>query len=119
MIFLRGSIDLQGTMLEDISRKAVSGVAFRDDGKKADETDLTGVVDVTTPTAAKAMVATMKALQGTLVTIVESTGQQYTNVAVKKVISPIWKFAGTPSGGINGGEYLVSATFRVQMTEIS
>ena len=77
--------DPLGTTLEEISRPGADGHEYRDQGERSEPFTVTALVDVTSAANAAAMVETVKALQGTLVTVYDDRAQQYDDVCVERV----------------------------------
>lgn len=77
--------DPPGTVLEEISRPGVDGHEYRDQGERSEPFTVTALVDVTSAAAAAAMIETVKALQGTLVTVYDDRSQQYDETCVERV----------------------------------
>lgn len=117
-ITLRGSINPLGTDVIDITRPGVDGHAFMDIGKHAGRSQMQSIVDLTTAGAAKTVILAYKSLKGTLVSVVDDTGETYTNVLVVEVITTNPKFVATPVGGITGGNYILRANWVLQHTDV-
>lgn len=117
VITLRGGINPgTGEQLQDITRPGVDGIAYRKVGKRGRPFTMESVVDVANAAAVTTAIANYKALQGTLVTVVENNGQTWTNVAVLNVrpAEPQKVLTAT-----TGSDYLLRATWTLQMTETS
>jgi len=122
MLDLTGAVvPATGQTVEDITRAGVDGTAYRQIGKRGPPFTMTSLVDVQTTAAAATLDGTYKALQGTLVTVVDCVGNSWSNVAVLDV-SPIRIQAVTCAtagkSGANPG-CLVSATWTLQCTNTS
>lgn len=117
-ITLRGSINPTGTDVIEITRPGVDGHAFMDMGKHAGKSQMQSIADVSNASGAKAAILAYKALKGTLITVTDDTGQQYTNVLVQEVIATNPKNVKTPVGGLVGGSYLLSANWVLQHTNV-
>jgi len=101
------------TEVEDVTRRAVSGIAVRSLGTRGDEFELTGSTDVADTTAVAALYLGYKALQGTLVAIVID-GVTFSNYLVIGVEITDWNLVATPVGGINGGAYVVESQWKMR-----
>lgn len=114
---LKGIIEpATGEKLQDITRPGVDGVAYRKVGKRASRTQLTTIVDLASGNV-ETEIDEYKALEGTLVTIVDEAGITWSNVAVLMVRPlPIRRVASSV-GGINGGTRILTCQWVVQATE--
>ncbi len=122
----RTVLDMTGTLepatgegLQDISRPGVDGTAYRKTGKRASRSQITTLVDLGSSGGVDSEIAAYKALQGTLVTVVDAAGISWTNVAVLRVNVLPYKHTIQAVGGVNGGSYLLRCQWVVQMTETS
>jgi len=118
MITVRGTPQPAGMVLADITRANVDGHAYQEQGYHAAPEFLTSIVDLTTAAGVKTEIEGYKALQATLVTIVDDLGNSWTNVAILSVRTSGGKYVACPVGGVNGGNYLLSAQWQVQHTEV-
>lgn len=106
-ISLDGDIDVQKPTLSEITRPAVDGRAWRDEGERANIVTLSGVVDVDGGSAADTKMTTYSNMIGTTVSI-RLRGQTRTNYLVVDVITTGRKALATAAGGVTAGTYLVS-----------
>ena len=114
-IFLRGAIDLAtGTRTQDITRANVDGVAFRQIGKRSDDFDVISEGDVDVVSTA---VNAYKALEGTLVTVVDDAGVSETNVAVRRVVKLSAEYRANVVGGITAGNWWLRCQWTLRCTE--
>lgn len=111
-ISLSGDLTEAGTLLQDISDPGRNGNAFKKMSSKAQETELTGVVDLTSSAAAKSYLATLAALEGTVVSIT-IRGQAHTDYLVLRATITSRRYVETPVGGVNGGNWLTRSSFTV------
>jgi len=112
-------IPATGEQLQDITRQGVDGVAFRKVGKGSKSFTLKSMRDVATAAAAKTLTLEYKAAQATVVTVLDATGQSWTNLVVESVQVDAPKFVVSKSGGLDAGSsgYLVGATWVLRATE--
>jgi len=119
VLSIDGDFDLAtGEQLEDITRANVDGISYRKLGKRGHPFQLISLVDVATAGAAKAELEAYKALQGTLVTVVDDTGASVSQLAVLSVrrAGPVRRVV-NPVGGVNGGSYLLAARWDLEPTD--
>lgn len=119
VISITGDLDLgTGERLEDITRANVDGRSFRKVGKMGTPFEVTTVVDLVTAGAAASEFEAYEGLQGTLVSVVDDTGQTVQNVAVLDVrrTGPVVRVV-SPVGGVNGGGYLLTARWSLVATD--
>lgn len=105
-ISLKGHPDLPGMQVEPITKRGVGGVAFLEEAFRAEPTPiyLHGLVE-TLPQLAVAL-SDMKNLQGTQVSLYDSSGQLYNGVVItnvrhirnKFVLKPSWLNVSYASG---------------------
>ena len=111
---IRWAKSLEGEQLVDITRNGVDGVAFQKTGARSEPSEAILIVDCDSGSDADTFFSTVKAMQGTLITIVDDFGVTTTNVAVISVrrVSKITTM--TPVGGVTAGTVLLtlSATLR-------
>ena len=107
-----------GEQVEEITRAGVDGVAFRKIGKRGFAFEMRSVVDVADAAAAQTLVGNYKALQGSIVNIVDDTGRTWNNYIVLRVRPIQARPVTSATGGlVNDPEYLVSASWIMQATE--
>lgn len=109
-IKLDGDIDVQKLTLEEVTRPAADGRAFRKDGEHCDIFTLRGLAEVATGAAADTKITTYSNMIGTNVSII-LRGQTRANYLVVNVVTVARKAlansAGGPSGGL--GLYLIES----------
>ncbi len=108
-IALNGEIDGAGTMVTEISRPAADGRAFRIVGTKGGEFSLVSIADVASASDAKTLLATYKAMQGTICTITKSGGQAHTYFLCLNVRPLGRRQVAGAVGGLVGGTWIVEA----------
>ena len=97
-----GAVDgLLGQTLEEITRAGVDGHAFRRLGLRADPFQIDTVVDLEDAEAAEDEYAAYKALQGTLVSLVEPDATEHADLAVLRVTIVSRQAIATSVGGVN------------------
>ena len=119
LTFNGGVVPGTGENLQDITRINVDGVGLRKTGKKGKPFTLNSIADMDTAAETKSVAASYKALQGTLVTLVDDFQQSFTNVAVLDVTPGKPSRGRTASGGLTAGEYILPCTWLLQLTETS
>lgn len=112
----RGSLNTAQAILRDDTPPGVDGHSFLKLGKRAEPQQVVGVIDYTTLANLAAGKAALLALQGTLVTVEDDLGTSYANVAVLRAQSISERKLETAVGGVNGGAFLLTMAFRLQMT---
>ena len=119
-IRLRGGIHPVAEVPQEITRPNVDGHAFRRFGKRGMSSLWESVVDLTQANVSTT-IAGYRALQGTLVTLVDEAGDSYTNVMVRSVrigsVFAVTKAVGGLASGSN--RYMLMATWEIQPTEVS
>jgi hypothetical protein len=80
-----GKLNRQGITLREISRPGVDGQAYQDVGMRARASQVRTFGDFDTDADAEQRLRQYKALQGTLVTVVDETDQTFSNVCVLSV----------------------------------
>ena len=118
MITIKGVPTPPATMVAEITRPNVDGHAYVAQGSRAPVELLSSRVDLVSAAAAGNEIVAYRALCSTLVTYVDDVGNTWTNVMVLSVRAS-YKYVATPVGGVNGGNYLVSAQWQVQHTGIT
>jgi hypothetical protein len=118
VITVKGAPAPVGTVVADVSRPGVTGHAFQELGARAEPVVMESVIDCTDNAALKAEILEYVALQGTLVTVVDDLGNTWTNVMVLRVRTGQGKYVASAVGGVNGGNYLLRATWEMIFTEL-
>lgn len=119
-VTLKGEINPgSGHQMEEITRPGVDGVAFRRIGRRGFPFKVQSMVDVATDSAAAALLSSYKALQGTVVSLTDETGQVWNNIVVLNVRPAGRKYVVAKSGGLDAGQtgYLVRCEWMLQATE--
>lgn len=120
VISVGGAMNLgTGENLEHITRPHVDGVAYRKVGKRGKPFNLQTVVDLGSGVACKTELEVYKDLQGTLVTVQDDVGVQFTNLAVLEVQRVSVVQVISPVGGVNGGNHLLRCAWTLQPTDVS
>ena len=103
--------------VEDITRAGIDGQAFRTVGKRAPVVTVTCEVDTAAPAT---LMASVLALRGTLVTVVNGDGNSYSNVMVLDVSKPVARPIKSAVGGLAGGSatHWFTCAFRLQNTTV-
>lgn len=99
----------------EITRPRVDGHAFERLGKRGQPVTLQTEVDVSNVSTA---FAAYLALQSTFVTVVDPDGQSFSNVLVLGVAKVASKKVLTPQGGVNGGDWMLTAQWQLQPTNV-
>jgi len=118
VLFVQGTLDTPGMVTEPLTRPGVDGVAFREQGSRSKPTEMVSIVDVDDAAGVVAEIAAYKALQGTLVTVVDDRGSTTANVMVIEV-QPVGARAIGPSvGGVStSAGLLLTCRWTLQTTE--
>lgn len=117
-ITLRGPVVPLAERVETLKRKGLSGSDFRRVGKGALPFTVETMVDVSSTAGAKTKMLAYAALCGTLVTVKDDLGNQWTNVMVLNVRATEHSRTGTAVGGVNTTPAaIVRATWEMQATE--
>ena len=85
MISIQGRPAHLGESVEEITRPGADGHAWKYQGLRSEQRQLTTVSDFASAGAARAEMAGYAALKGQLVTIVDDFGQTYTDVMILDV----------------------------------
>jgi hypothetical protein len=101
--------------VEDITRPEIDGHAFRRLGKRGAAVQVTTEVDTANATTA---LAAYRALIGTLVSVVRSDGATVTQVLVQDVTGVHTKKLTGAAGGVNGGNWLLTAQWTLLPTAV-
>lgn len=96
---LDGDLDPDGQTVEENTRPAVDGRAFRELGERGDETTLFGVALVETSSEAKTIRENYKAIQSTIVSIIRNE-QTHTNYLILNVGDFRRQQVGAQAGGV-------------------
>lgn len=104
----------EGEQLVDITRNGVDGVAFQKTGERSEPSQATIIVDCDSGIDADSTFNTIKAMQGTLITIVDDFGATTNYVAVTNVRKADQHTVLTAVGGVTAGSVLltINATLR-------
>lgn len=121
-ITLRGESQQQASQVAVISRDGIDGVRARLQAKRAEPSRYVGIIDTENVAAAEAKRVALSGLQGSVVTLTDDLGTEFTNVLVL-LARPI---AGSPRVALSavGGEesstdrVMVTFEFLVQLTEV-
>jgi len=109
-------LDLMGQQVKKINRAGVDANAFHQLGKRADPVDVPCVADIDGFANVKTTIQGYKALEGTLVSVVSSVGNTYTNVMVQKVRVGRPKKVITPVGGLGPYDHVLPSIWTLQST---
>jgi hypothetical protein len=109
---LRGSLSPEANTLEEITRPAVDGRAFRFQGQRGEIRQLQGFVDQATTVAAAASQATYRSMVGTLVSIILA-GVTYNNYLILNVENMDIEVYGNAVGGQADGAVGLFSTWTV------
>ena len=103
--------DPPGEQTQLLQRPGVDGMGARKLGTRGRAYRITTLVDATDANRA-AKIASLKALQGTIVTVVDGAGDTFTQVLVQRVVHNV-KAILTPAGGVEGasGTWMVTGNF--------
>ena len=108
-----------GEELVDITRANVDGVAYTKTGTRGRPFSAASTVDVASAAAAKALALSYAGLVGTVVTLVDASGQSWTNVAVLDVVVGPVRAVVCMVGGLaisDGSDgYLIAARWTLQV----
>ena len=115
-ISMRGNLALIGEAVETWTRRGSDGLGIRKIGMVPEPVFLSTLADVTGAAGAKTAALAYKALQGSLQTITDDTGQTYSNVLIRRVNIFTPKKVLTSVGGLVGGDHLLRAQWEVQAT---
>ena len=101
---MRGTVVPAATQVEPIARPGVDGMAYRDTGSRAHESNLYTVTMLAATTDVDGRLAQYKALVGTEVTVLDAFGSTFSNVMVldvqfigQRVFSGVCSTAGSRS----------------------
>ena len=114
---LTHNLDPMGEQSEDITRRGVSGCAVTKIGKRSEHSRAVTKVDIVDD---QAEFTAYKALETTLITIVDNHGKTYNNVLVHKVRKTSARKINTIVGGVSGQDsaYLLVCEWTLQCTEV-
>jgi len=106
-----------GITLEEITRPGVVGVAYRQVGKRGDPFTVQTLVDVASAASAQTLIRGYKALQGTVVPVIDGIGNAWPYVLVMGVRPNQPKYAAAMQGGLSGSwtGYLIECTWTLQI----
>lgn len=82
---VRAPVLESATELSEIERDGADGIAFHDVGKRGTEFDVQLMRDASNAAAVKSLRTSIAALQGTLVDIVDDTGETYEDFMCLKI----------------------------------
>lgn len=103
----------RGDQLEEITRTGVDGNAYFNQGARSTTSTLqTHETFVSGTTSVKTKLEAYRALQGTVVTVVDGHGTTWTNVLVSSVECVV-SSVGALSGGTANADKLIQATWSV------
>lgn len=114
-IQMQGPLSPPGEASEEITRKGVSFHAYRHMGERAEVTSIVTVAAAESAGDADGLINDYKALQGTLVDVVDVHGIQHSGVMVLTV-DPVGQpqRVRTPVGAV--GDWLVTARWALQIS---
>jgi len=115
-IRISGGVDVPGERTQEISRPRVDGVALRKVGKRGRPFSMRSVVDVLTAGATADAADAYAKMMGTIVSLYDGLGNQWTELAVRDVVVDTPRRMRNGVGGVNGGSYIVRATWTLQAT---
>ena len=116
-VTLKGGVHPPGQTLGEITRPRVDGEAYRRSGIRGNTFTLTSQVDVDSEVEAKAEIEGYKAIQATLQTVVDSSGQTWTNVVIVRVDPQSRKKIEGAVGGLSTLKgYFVTAQWTLKMS---
>ena len=116
--FLRGQLMPTAETVEDITRPGKDGHAYRWLGERSEPQMLASLADVTGLASATATCTAYRALQGSLVTVVDDFGDTRANVMVQSVSGIRFRKIASAAGGLHdaSASYIVSANWQFQTT---
>lgn len=121
LLYLLGpAFEPMGMETEIITRRNVSGIAVREVGLRPGDNAMESCADAADAADVASLVSAYKALEGTLVTVVDDHGITSTNVLVRKVQVTRRQKIVPASGGVRTtGDftYLVFASWQLVVTE--
>ncbi len=100
--------------VEDISRAAQDGHAYRTMGKRAPAVQVRTFMDFATATSAQTIVASYRALQGTLITVVDDHSVTTTSVMVEAVENIQIRRVAKSAGGTANATQTVTALWTLR-----
>ena len=113
----------QAEELRRIERAGIDGVAFRKLAKKAAAARTRFVITSDTAANAKTLIANLRALQGTVVTVKPLRGStllEYADVVVQAVFIETWKRIAAGVGGpVSNPTELIAGSFLLTETDVS
>lgn len=119
---LSGIYEDQAQTIETMTRPGIDGVQARELGKTAEPSRFIGVVDVATAGDVVTKRKAVRALRGTLIDVVDDTGETESDVLVNeaRLIEPP-RFVATAVGGLEDttNRYVLTFAFRLQLTEVT
>lgn len=118
-IILRGGLDIEGEQVETLARQGVNGTAFRKVGKRNEPISLVSVVDVLDGPATKTLWEAYKALQGTVVQVIEDNGSTWDNAVVLNVrrLGFPKKMATSIGGLVPNSTFLVTVEWQIILAD--
>ena len=123
VIAITGAIGrADGLTVAEITRPGVDGHAFREQGKRGAAFQVITTADFADAATAEAELAIYKALQGTLVTVVENDATSHANLCVLSVDLVAKRPVAAIAGGLvadGGGTVLLVCRWVLQPTETS
>lgn len=93
----------RATRLQALERPGLDGLDYRDLGLGSEPFQVRGLIDVTSASACKTMVETVRALRGTMVTVYDDRANAWNYVMVEDVRLVAVAQVLTPVGYLNSG----------------
>lgn len=119
---LSGIYEDQAQTIETMTRPGIDGVQARELGKTAEPSRFIGIMDVETAGDVVTQRKAVRALRGTLIDVVDDTGETESDVLVNeaRLIEPP-KFHAIAVGGAetSTNRWLLTFAFRLQLTEVA
>lgn len=119
-ITLNGAIQPPGQQLEEITRPRVDNTAYRRSGIRGEVFTLKSMVDVLNAFGGGVLLQDYKDIQGTIVTVIDDTGEVWVDVAVLRVDpDPNKKIVSGVGGLVVDPELIVRALWTLRMNKQS
>lgn len=116
VLTMEGTPDPMGEVLKLIARAGVDGMAYSKMGTKPAPFGLFTRSGANSATAAKTLVETYKALQGTVVEVVDATGRTWSNVVVIDVVTIRIRAIVTGVGDAAGMTHILQTRWQMEST---
>jgi len=117
-ISLRGTIAAQGEQVEEITRPNVDGHAYAKRGKRGLVMRMRSAADGDDAAGLQTTLVGYKALEGSLVTVIDDFENEWENVLVLEVTPVRQMRLAAAAGGLTAGLYLIECDWTLQHTEI-